>query len=443
MLRLSFLSMIAFAVITSVVPVQFLSAEEMTLDDCVSIALQESEKVKASGMSAAMAKYDAEAALISAFPKMYIEAQVLKLDFSGIAPMEFGGVAVSIPMPEYSKEVSITLVQPVSQLYAIQKGYAIKNQITDIELLKTEAAKNQEIIRIIDFYYNYQLLSRLKALFTDISSQLDNYTKLTENLIANEIAGKESLYRLDVEKAKNKKDIEQAQSNLEVLKKGLSLHMNRDMESFTIASENEETKLPAIQPFDDLLRIQKEHRPEMRMLPHAEIIAEKARKVAWQPIIPSLAFMASYTRKFDPPVMNAENNYVFGAVMSWDIGLDWWKSERNIKKAMASEQKTLLESVDARKQMELQVFQMYSSLRVKEKEILLASAEIQSAGETLRIEENKYKENMTTQTELINAHLSLKGAKTKLISAQIEYRKTLEILAATMGIKGKDMTVSQ
>ncbi len=161
--------------------------------------------------------------------------------------------------------------------------------------------------------------------------------------------------------------------------------------------------------------------------------------MAWQPFIPSLSFIAGYTRKFDPPMMNAGDNFSFGAVLSWDVGIDWWKNNRNLDKATAAGQKTVLENIEARKQMELQVSQMYATLQVKEKEILLARSEIKSAEESLRTEESKYQQSMATQTDLLNASLSLKMARMGFISAQMEYLKILELLAATIGVKKEEL----
>lgn len=431
---LTVIMLVAFTTTTSIS-----ATEELSLEKCVSLALEESEAIKASSMSAAMAGYDVDSTLISAFPSMSVDAQVLKLDFGDVTPLEFGGTVIPMEMPEYANQISISLVQPISQLYAIHKGYGIKKQLAEIELLKIDATKNQIVVRTIEYYYNYQLLRRLELLFNDISSQLNNYTQQTEAFVENGVLEKDALYKIEVERSRNTKNIEQVKSNREVLKKALSLLMNRDIDSFELTPE-EEGDFSLVRPLAELLQIQKEHRPEMKMLPHAQIVAEKAHALAWQPFIPSLAFIASYTKKFDPPIMNAGNNYVLGAVLSWDVGLDWWKNSLHLEKAAAAEQKTLLENIEARKQMDLQVSQLYSNLQVKEKEIMLARAEIGSAEEVLRVEENKYQQNMTTQTDLLNAALSLKAAKTGFISAQMEYRKMLELLATIIGTKKDKIT---
>ena len=85
----------------------------------------------------------------------------------------------------------------------------------------------------------------------------------------------------------------------------------------------------------------------------------------------------------------------------------------------------------------LQVTKMFSDLNVKFKEIKIAKKQIESAKENLRIEESKYKQNMTTETELLKANLDLRQAKTAFLSAVYKFKIAKINLKLTVGFSEK------
>ncbi len=181
-----------------------------------------------------MAQCDVDTALLTAFPIINVSAQVLKLDFKDITPLEFMGTIIPMEMPEYANQVSVTFAQPISQIYGIHKAYGIRKQLVEIETLKAEMAKNRVSVRVVDYFYSYQTLSQLEHLFEEVSQQLDIYMKQADSFIENGMAEKNARYRIEVEQARNAKNIEQAKSNRAIIKKALALLMNRDETDFEL-----------------------------------------------------------------------------------------------------------------------------------------------------------------------------------------------------------------
>lgn len=415
------------------------AAQELTLADCISISLEQSEKIKAAKASVDVSAHDKTSSLISAFPSASFGMKYLKLLYSNTPELDFNGTKFPLDLPAWSREVSVTVNQPVTPLYAAIKGYDMKSILVEIEKTKELLTKDQISSSVIDLYYSYQILRGVSSLLKESDELLDKYVLLSKSFIDNEMSDRRSLYKIEIQKAKNERETEQVKGGMIVLKKALSLMMNRSADSFELAEKEAQTPEVRLSA-DDIARQQIESRGEFKILSKAETVYHKMSDIYIQPLIPMVNLTASYTRSFDSSMFGAENTYVVGAVMSWEVGLDWWRNYENFKKAKSEELKAALENVEARKQMELQITQMYSALKVKEKEIKIADSEIRSATENLRIEENKYSQNMTTQTELLNAVVALKSAKSGLINARYEYEKALEILARTAGVTKEQLT---
>ncbi|HOG44510.1 MAG TPA: TolC family protein, partial [bacterium] len=76
----------------------------------------------------------------------------------------------------------------------------------------------------------------------------------------------------------------------------------------------------------------------------------------------------------------------------------------------------------------------FNDVETKYQAIEVATREIASATENLRIEEDKYREKMTTETDLLDASISLRSAKLKLLTSMYEHLVALNRLAITVGV---------
>jgi outer membrane protein TolC len=224
-----------------------------------------------------------------------------------------------------------------------------------------------------------------------------------------------------------------------LLRRALALLMNRTMESFDL-SNSEPDLVTARADIDSLFGMQEKNRPELKMLERLERINDDLTDLAIQPLLPMLALTGGYKHSFDSTLISPEGTFFVGAVLSWEFGFDTMKQVNSFKKARSEKVKTRLANIDARKQMRLQVTQLYTDLMVKEKEIGIAQASIEAAVENLRIEESKYQEKMTTETDLLAASLQERQAKTSYITAVFQYKIALRKLAGTIGVPVSDLT---
>ncbi|HRZ78668.1 MAG TPA: TolC family protein, partial [bacterium] len=97
---------------------------------------------------------------------------------------------------------------------------------------------------------------------------------------------------------------------------------------------------------------------------------------------------------------------------------------------------TKLDNARLIKDMTIQVKKMHSDISVLEKTAELNKVKIESALENLRIEEEKYSKQMTTETDLLNASLMVRKARTEEVSTI--YRHMMAMLELS-GITSIDM----
>lgn len=420
--------------------------EQLTLDQCVAESLKESELLRSSDASLEAAQYDANATFWSYFPTAKISANYLKLyfepeieapDFSALPALAPLGAAFSIP--EWSRTVDITVSQPVTPLWSVWKGHDAQKLAADIEKLKKSSTADQIAVKTAEYFYSYLMVERLGGLLSETAKQLDLYEKQAQNFVDAGMTDKRAVLKVKLEKAKIDKEIQNVEGSKLLLRRALALLMNRTMESFEL-SNSEPDLVTAQAELNALFGMQEKNRAELKMLEKLELINDSLTDLTIQPFIPMIALTGGYKHNFDASSMSPEGTFFVGGVLSWEFGFDTMKQYNSFQKARSEKVKTKLANIDARKQMRLQVTQLYTDLMVKEKEIGIAQASIEAAAENLRIEESKYQEKMTTETDLLAASLQERQAKTSYITAVFQYKIALRKLAGTIGVPVSALT---
>jgi len=441
-----------------------LTAGEMSLEECIETTIAESEELKSVDASIESADYEKSSNLMNFFPSAKVDFQYLYMKYfpevipinlplgasfarnpemvalleQDMSPAEidayFDAMNFSFPAPpEWSREVSISITQPITPLWSISKGYDISSTVHEIEKLKKTSKREKLKTTVTSYYYNYIMLENLESLLGDIDDQLSRYENTAQNFINAGLSDKRAVLKIRIEQTKLARDIQAAKSSKKVLKTALALLMNKKRDDFTLKSTDVEFSAVSAES-ESVLALQEQYRNEIKMLSKSDEIAANMQDISLQPLIPTLALTGGFKKNMDATIFSPEGTFFIGGVASWDIGVDWFKNYYNYKKSKSDYIKTKLANIDAKKKMTLQVTKMYEDLKVSEKNIEIAEKEIEEAEENLRIEENKYKEKMTTETDLLKASISLKNAKTSYLTAKYRYIIALHELAGTIGV---------
>lgn len=440
-----------------------MSAEILDLDTMINESIKNSETVKAQISKEKMAENDRKKVAMNFFPKTSVEVRLLELvytedpepitiDISGLMPLLEGSINQSSPiqidlpdtvppiekeleLPDHHRTLDLTLVQPVTQLWEIYNGYKARDLKADIEKLKTELSKEKIKREVRKFYHTYNMLSQVLKLIDESEKQLDRYEIMAVSFYDNGLADSRALNKIKVERAALAIEKEKYTGSMSVIKTAISLMTGRDEKSFEIKEDlpvlNKIAKDPEI-----IADMQKETRIEMKMIERNDKIRGRLDNIAVQSFIPQIGFNLGFKQNWDPTVVNPEGIFFVGGVFKWDFGIETAKSVFDYRMVKAESVATKLDNARLIKDMTLQVKKMHSDISVLEKTAELNKVKIESALENLRIEEEKYSKQMTTETDLLNASLMVRKARTEEVSTI--YRHMMAMLELS-GITSIDM----
>ncbi len=444
----------------------FLTGEILDLDTLISESVKNSETVKAQILREKAAENDRRKTAMNFFPKTSVEVKLLELiytsdpdpisiDISGMMPLLEGAINQSSPiqidlpdtvppvektleLPDHQRTLDLTLVQPVTQLWEIYNGYKARDLKTDIEKLKVTLSEEKIKREVIKYYYTYNMLSEVLKLIDESEQQLDRYEFMAASYYNSGLVDSQMVNKIRVEKATLAIEKQKYIGAQSVIRTAISLMTGRNEKSFDIKREppvlNKITNNSAM-----LVEKQKNTRIEIKMLSKNNQIRNRLNNVAVQSFIPQIGFTLGFKKTWDPTVINPEGIFFVGGVLKWDFGIDTAKSVFDYKMVKAESVATELDNAKLEKDMALQVKKLHTDISVLEKTIELNQTKIEAAKENLRIEEAKFEKQMTTETELLNASLMLKKAKTEKISSIYKHQTAIEQLSSITGIKVEEL----
>ncbi len=419
-----------------------LSAETLSLQECIDRSLQESEKIKALQESEEAAKSGKNGSIFSFLPSATLEAgiQWLKYDPEGVSGVDpASGQSYTVPFPDKSRTLGITVVQPITPLWSVSYGYKSLETAEDIAKIQRELSEDQLRLEVMNLFYNYQLLNESMEILNETKEQLQKYYEQAKNFYDAGVVDKRSVLKIEIEMAKLEQQIQTVTGNTNPIKRHIGILINKPANSFELeTTEVTEKNLSADN--SKLEKIMLDNRLEYKLMEKSESVSKYSEMLAVQPLIPTLALVGGYKKNWDATSSQPEDTLFIGGTLSWSFGFDWGKTAFDIKQLKHKKVQTQLENAATRKQLSLQLTQLENDVEIKAIAIEISKREIESAEENLRIEEDKYKAKMTTETDLLAASLSLRSAKLGLLTAMYEHEVALHTLAITIGTEYGSIT---
>lgn len=422
----------------------YAAAETLSLEECIDRTLKESDKIKAMQEGEEAAKSGKNGSIFSFLPTATLDVSLNWMPkynpegyTAGVDPTT--GQPVTQPFPEKQRTLGITIVQPITPLWSVSYGYKSLETAEDIAKLQRELSSDQLKLQVMSLFYNYQLLNESMEILNETKEQLEKYYEQAKNFYDAGVVDKRSVLKIEIEMTRLDQQIQTVTGNTNLIKRNIGILINKPAESFEL-EKKEVTEKNLSADNSQLEKIMVDHRLEYKLLEKSESISEYSEMLTIQPLIPTIALVAGYKKNWDAGATQPEDTVFIGGQLSWDFGFNWGKTAFDIKQSKHKKVQTRLENAETKKQLSLQLTQLENDVEIKALAIEISKREIESAEENLRIEEDKYKAKMTTETDLLAASVSLRSAKLGLLTAMYEHEVALHTLAITIGAEYGSIT---
>lgn len=391
------------------------TADVFTLEKTIQTALKnniELQKAKEDINAAAASKNASRANFLPTFNASY----QYKHNYEEITSPLFG---ITTPENEYVFAASIT--QPVFA------GFSIINRYKLAGLGLSAADLNEKIIRLeIIYRANKAYFSVLKALKTEgvlqeTVTQLSAHENVAKTFYEVGMTPLNDLLKSQVELANSKQELTRAKNNLEYAKSDFNTLLRRPINA-PVDLVDLLNYVPLTNEFDYYLELAKTNRLEIKLADLQIEMAEKELALAKKDYFPTVTLTGTrYQRGTDWDVAGGDgisdpNSWNISAIASWNFW-EWGKTYFGEKEKKSRLHQAELNKDETADKITLDVKQSFLKTKESENNIITVQKAIEQAKENLRISQERYKEQIATSTDVLDAQTLLSRTMTNYYNA--------------------------
>jgi outer membrane protein len=411
-------------------------AEVLSLKEAVEMALERSPLVHSAREGTKGADYLRKAALSDFLPTLRTEYDYTRLDEAPsfrTGPLE--GKRTIGTRDNYSWTTGLD--QPLFRGGALYWSYRLAQLGVDLSKVSLELVKQDLILQVKEAYFTILKAAKIREVAVRSVEQLEAGVKVSKAFYDVGIIPKNDLLQTQVELAQERQDLTSADIELSIAKAAFNTLLRRNV-AMEVEVEDILEYLPMELSFEECLEAARKNRPELSEVEFNMKSAEKEVQLAKSEYFPTLGLSFNYERVGDDPSVSGskfedEDNWNVMATARWTFW-QWGK-----KRQLVRERETrLVQAKDAKIQVEdsisLEVKDAYLRLREARDKIGVAEVAVEQAEENFRINAERFKEQVATTTEVLDAQTLLTQARSNYFNALSDYNITWARLDRAMGI---------
>ena len=349
-----------------------------------------------------------------------------------------GGQIVDVvvnPEDEYNFVTSFS--QPIFTGFALYNRYKIADLGLDIAEFSERLTRQNVILDAKNAYYLILKAQKLMDVADDTVKQIAAQKDVAENMYQVGMSPLNDLLQSQVQLANAKQGFITAQNNLELTKSQFNTLLRRPINSPVSVVDILDFK-PWEYDIDYCLALAEDLRLEVDVAELEVQIAEKNYKLTQRDYFPAVNLTGTYTQRgTDWDVdggtgISDKDFWDIRATASWDFW-QWGRTRYGVKEKLSRLSQAKLRKQQILDSIDLEVKQAYLKTQESQKNITTIEKAIEQAKENLRITEERYKEQVSTTTDVLVAQTLLTETMTNYYNALYDFKIAKAILYRALG----------
>jgi outer membrane protein TolC len=392
-----------------------------TLQRSISEAMENSYKVKAREEridQANSVKNQARADFLPKFGTNYTYNRLSEV--RRIFSPNFGAPIPVGTVDNYSWQTSVT--QPIFRGFALISNYRLAQLGINQSELELALEKLDLALRVKEAYFNVLAADKaVEVAQKDVESRTSN-ANVARSFYNVGMIPVNDLLKVEVELANSEQNLVKARSGSQVTRSGFNTVLARPI-SEAVELEDILNYTPEKGTYEDLVKVALTERPEIKILDVSLLQTDQQIRLARSKYYPEVNVTWQYLKEGDDPSVSGDqfhtqdNTWQVTAVASWTFW-EWGKTHYAERQQESKRRELAQTKSDVEDGVRLQVDQAIQDLGVAAKNIPTTIKAVEQAEENLRVNEERYKAQVTTITEVLDA-------QTLLTQARVNYYKAL------------------
>jgi outer membrane protein TolC len=355
----------------------------------------------------------------------------LTQELTGLAGVDF----VVRPDDEYTFVTSFT--QPVFRGFSLINQYKIADLGLDAAEFGEKVVRQDVILDAKNAFYSVLKTQKLLGVAEQRVTQIAAQKDVAENFFEVGMSPLNDLLQAQASLANARQDFIVAKNNLEIAKSQFNIVLRRRVNA-PVEIQDILDYAPFVHDIDYCLSTARENRLEITVTDLEVEIAEKEVKLARKDYYPSINLTGKYTRIGDE--YNVDGGEGISDAASWDIRAtaqwdfwEWGRTTFGIREKLHRLTQAQYRRSEILDNIDLEVKTAFLRTKEGEKNIITVEKAIEQAKENFRINQERFKEQVATTTDVLDAQTLLSDTMTNYFNALYDFKISKATLFRTMG----------
>ena len=413
----------------------------LTLQESIDMALKQSVMIHSAREGVTGAEASKKEAFTGFLPKLstsYNYTRYNEAPYSVIYGFPFPGSKMVITAGTQDNYTwALEARQPIFAGGGILANYEASKLGVDIAHMDERGTVLDIVQDVKVAYVNVVKAEKLLDVAQQSVKQLDAHRDMAQNFFDVGMIPRNDLLHAEVELANGRQLLVRSENGLELARSKLNTVLRRGIET-PVKVEDILTYRPFEKSLGECLQVALDNRPEIRGY---SLKAEQAKKMVSQAkseFFPNVNLVGNYSRFGDTPGVSGsafkdqDGLYVM-AVANWNFW-EWGKTKNRVAASKSKENQITDALTNLNDQITLEVKNAYLLLREAEKQISVSRQAIEQAEENFRLTRERYREQVATSTDVLDAQTLLTRTKSDYTNALGDYHINHARLERAMGI---------
>ncbi|MBW2617558.1 MAG: TolC family protein [Deltaproteobacteria bacterium] len=408
--------------------------EVLTLADCLALAQERSLSVLGAEADVEAAQHRLKAVRAAFYPVVstsYGYAMV-----QPVQTMDLGFTEMSLSERD-NFAWSLSVGQPIFTGFALSAAKKLEELSLEIGQSAVDLARLDLALKVKGAYFNVLLAEKGRVVAQQAVQLLEAQVETAQSFFEVGLIPKNDLLQVQVQLADRRLTLTTAKGGQLLAKAALNTLLRRPVEAEL--SVEDILEVDPIRPdFQTSLDLALRRRPEVKQALKAIEAAEETVRLARADLYPDAALQASYERSSPGLFTNLFDDSSDYETTTISLGLSWdlwtWgkvRHEVSAKKAGIIKARYTLDQV--KDLIALEIKEALLNLASAEEKIEVVRLAVLQAEEGFRMSEERFKEQVTTSTEVLDAQTSLTNAQRNYYATLYGYHLAMSAFKRALG----------
>jgi outer membrane protein len=382
-------------------------------------------------------KKQARAEFLPKFSMRYGYTRLDEVEKSDAIPL-WGGL--EIPERELNAkdnyQLKGTITQPVFTGFALTSAYELANLGIDQSEMDVDLEKIDLALRVKQAYFGILVADKAVEVGKDAVESLASQVKVARSFYNVGMIPINDVLKAEVELANAKQNLVKANNASRLARSAFNVVLSRPF-SAPLDVEDVFGFTPERGEFQQYLDEALKNRPEMKLIDINILQTDQQIRLTKSKNYPEIALQFDYIKEGDEPDVSGspfhdEDRWQAMAVLSWTFW-EWGKTHYSIKENQSFRNELIKLKYALQDNIHLELRQAFLDLQTAEENIPATRKAVEQGEENLRVNQERYKAQVTTITEVLDAQTLLTQAKVNYYTALYNHHLAKAKLQRALG----------